>query len=242
MAEDAPLLDLPLHLMSRVLHELGDVNDLGPAVLAHPFFYSAYRDCPSLPGDLVRHEIGDDEVFMLALAAHESKLAGRCPRRDSALRYLLTYRDGETELLNDYRLLSLAEAVEMSKVHKTVEAWTQEYSAQTLSRLYGLGKDSAGAGAAPRPSKEERRRIAKTMYRYQIECNLFGDVQRDEDYDGSLMQLFYDASTRVEIEQLGCVEHFFMTLLISCMCSAVSCGMTSRLTFLRSRWASTFSH
>lgn len=162
--------DLPLTVIANALSRLDSADDLYRAILSHRVFLDAFKDnSRTIVTQILNNRIpGSLLPYALALL-HSSRL----PAVDDKAVHGLMERL-ETQLTNpdtpdrDLLPLSLSDRAFISRNHAAVESLSECFVKDTalqLCALMGTTRDSE-------PSQEERFRIARGFYRYQIMCNL----------------------------------------------------------------------
>ena len=107
--------------------------------------------------------------------------------------------------------LNLAGAI--SRTHTMVQYFTRAFLRDTALGPPVLGLQRPDWTTA---SADEEFRIQRAMYRFQMYCNLFRDVNRDRksrlDFSGTLSSFFENFPPWAN-EQLGCINDYFERVL-----------------------------
>ena len=209
IAPERPFMSLPLHVVADILSLLGDVEHLPDVLLAHPIFYAAYQDFPTLAHGALRKQIPDEEVFILALIAYESDPSRRAKNGFTSSSFLAAYRDDPHKLISHQRYVRLYEALRLAEFHNSVIKLRDSFVDRTLRRLYGITDVHQELPTnAKTLSANELRRIERALYRYQTYCNLFSDQFRKGRNEEEIKRLFFDKHSTWVNEQMGCVHEF----------------------------------
>lgn len=211
-----------------ILSALPDVMSLQAAVLSCPLFYSAFlRAKTSVTTHVLLNRV-DASVFPDAIAASESaevRLQDKRARSQSRSAIwdlssqsreavMEPFRSRIRKAIEDFvarnlrqrptlpKSLSLKEALRLERFHSCVEQLAEQFAETTLAKC-------PGARPQPGTTYQERCRIQRALYRFEIFRNLFGGPDRLLPIVPSEKKpLFFDNFPPWEIEQLGCIHDF----------------------------------
>ncbi|KAF4982059.1 hypothetical protein FZEAL_2246 [Fusarium zealandicum] len=225
----ASITNLPLHLVADILGLLDNIQQLSSVVLSHRIFHSALLDTPSLPLDILRTQIPEN-LLHLAVAAYTSKKSIRDVNGIGVEAYLTKFYGMPLQHVDGGRLrLTLAQALQISRIDSALSELRDEFTLCSLRRLYGVKHDDPildEQGLSPGKAY----RISRALYRFQIYRNLFLDKEEEldlfpsdgeqEEYeeeetksDKQLKKLFFDRHSPWVKEQLACVYDYLETRL-----------------------------
>jgi hypothetical protein len=221
------LSSLPLHVVALILEHLDAVDHLPAAVLSHRIFYAALHDLPTLTSDLLRAQVRDDEIFVLALVAQASRPDQRATRRISAHDLLLTWRDDPSRLVAPYRNVKVPEALRIGELHGIVTDFRKDFVQHTAGKLYRLEDGQELSAEQARLAPAEIRRIDRAIYRFQIYVNLFADRFQEGEEDAELKRLFFERNSAWVNEQLGCFYDYLEAKLDQGSCSEPTHSLVS---------------
>ncbi|KAI1288285.1 hypothetical protein F5Y03DRAFT_404932 [Xylaria venustula] len=202
---------MPIELVRMILSSLSDVESLRAAVISCPVFYHAFRNAEkSITGDVLLNQI-DVSVLPDAMAARESSELFDPSKKEGPFEIVTgfitqTIRPRPTPP----RSWSLIEALRLARVHRCVERLTNQFAQVTLS----TGR--AACNTPPGITLQERHRIQRALYRFEVYRNLFGlkyirmffaAFLHDDNHP---LLKFFGSFAPWEIEQLGCVHDFLV--------------------------------
>ncbi|KAH8779834.1 hypothetical protein F5883DRAFT_406392 [Diaporthe sp. PMI_573] len=232
MSYAAPLLELPLHLVSATLSQLDSMQSLGSAILSHSLLYHSFCDDKKyIVRCIVRNQI-PSELIHYAEAAFKAKYVDNDRFRDA--RTLLESAFKRVEINHNHVLatdsgqdaqpygsmdtISIASAI--SKTHWLVEYFCRSFIRERLPlmrELMGGPFDPEGVCQ----SQAELFRIRRALYRYQIYCNLV--FRRKTDFhpgrwvrqtrNSYLQQHFFHPFPPWVNEQLCCIHDYLEDVL-----------------------------
>ncbi len=218
---------MPLHLLADVLSHLDNMQSLASAIFSHSSLYCAFsEDRPGIVARIITGQISKD-LMKYAICTHSAAHSLTALERhdqDRVRRFLFDnfYIDRWDYRLNDpFRSmvyptpaidLDLAGAI--SRTHTMVQYFTSDLLRDTLPLVHQhLGLQRPDWTTA---SVDEEFRIQRAMYRFQMYCNLFRDINRDRksrlDFSVTLHGLFEKFSPWAN-EQLGCINDYFERVL-----------------------------
>ena len=209
------LTTLTPELKYAIFTNLPDVTSAKSLALVSSSFYYTFLDAQSLIlTEILQNEISTD-LLQGAFAAYK---ASKIPLwTKQAIRTLLDEYFGRT-LLHTNQNWNLSEALHMSNIHNCVEFFAAEFASSALSK----NPTTRGSNAAP--SAAEMARIKRTLYRFELYCNLFRQPSFDRmrrDARNCLIRpgpfgtqeqqdFFFDKFSPWENEQLGCIHDYLI--------------------------------
>ncbi|KAI1377752.1 hypothetical protein F4677DRAFT_415410 [Hypoxylon crocopeplum] len=192
----------PLELIQRMLAHL-DLASLRNAALSCRTFLVAFNSAEVLiTSEILLRQI-DLDVLPEAILVHKSSLLGK-PSVDKGIKFANTYLKSRTPAPSQWRLV---DALPLERFHHFVNYFANTLANEALEkqpRLLALGEQ-------PKPSCEEIHRFERALYRFQLYCNVVGDVF-PEDLD-KLRDMFFVHFAAWENEQLACIHEYLMRVV-----------------------------
>lgn len=228
MSESA-ILQMPLHLLVIILSRLNDMQTLGSAILSNSLFYAAYKDDPKIiVRSVIRRQI---PTYLLRYAANAHQ-ASRVDRQDKWAMMRLNGWDMREGPLHEWLArweqdptsASAAVAASLSKTHRVIRYYCQRFFRDTVpfvSELYGPLSSHA---EFREPSRAERYRVYRALYRFQIYCNLGFRNEQDlqpspewaKDFRHGREATIFGAFSPWVNEQLACLHDYLERRLSRC--------------------------
>ncbi|POS71620.1 hypothetical protein DHEL01_v209986 [Diaporthe helianthi] len=219
---DAPprcIESLPAEIQRHIMLFLPSLGSLGAVIRASPVLYSLFRHEPkNYIVNCLINVLGDSfiDAITARAAMQESFQHLRCiaMKEGHETRIIWPFLEayqGSLQRLSYkrwIRSLSLSEAVEMATFQtSTVEPLVEEYSSWALANL-GVPATTTGL------SKNERMRIQRALYRFQIVCDVFGNKLKDNYLSNHRPRhlgciRFLSSYEPWEIEEILCINAFF---------------------------------
>ncbi|KAI0426620.1 hypothetical protein F5Y09DRAFT_318433 [Xylaria sp. FL1042] len=191
---------LPPELVCMALSALPDVESLKVAVLSCPLFYDAFRNAEtSITTHVLFNQI-DASVLPEAMAAFESSCLRPLdkkrpnPNRDATMNFVTqNLRQRSTPPRN----WLLKRALPLGRLHSCVEELAKQFAEAALPESS--------------TTHQERCRIQRALYRFEIYCNLFRELNLEESIIyADQSNLFFAKFAPWENEQLGCIHDFLV--------------------------------
>lgn len=178
---DPAILQMPLHLLVLILSRLNDMRSLGSAILSHSLFYAAYKDdAKGIVRSIIQRQI---PAFYMRYAAnaHEALhvdrqdkwavvgLKGWDMRKGPLQEWLARWEEEPAST-------SAAVAASLSRTHSIVKYFSHRFLEDTSKLMSDFYASHAGSR---KPSRAERYRVYRALYRFQIFCNLGFRTEQD---------------------------------------------------------------
>lgn len=224
---DPPFLALAPELKQGIFLQLADVSSLHSVILTCSSFRCTFLNAESLILNTILEKRTHPSAAFDALAVHEASKLGPTNETWSkkAVQLIMSLYDDNRSALWSH-VWCLREALEFERLNDIVHYLTNEFISSALSvKPVGIGPDSQ-ATSCQAGSFAEVGRIQRTIYRYELYCNLFrmrkpvtsrgvrGQLLPVEPVDGFRAQekhdTFFAKFTAWENEQLACVRDFLM--------------------------------
>ncbi len=235
MPNRAFILRMPLHLLAIALSHLDSTVSLGSAILAHSSLYASFREDRAR---VMRAILLNQIPPAILPYAHATFLAARLAQDPEPLttkrvshflsRHVHAIFEFELSASRIERILfpespegDLSSAIDplalhaLSKTHTVVEHFTRHFARDTFPfahRNLGLPQ----RGEENMLSADETFRIHRSIYRFQLYCNLFRHPYQPFQHLSlpTLIATFFfpDFSPWVN-EQLACIHDYFERLL-----------------------------
>ncbi|KAI1269192.1 hypothetical protein F5Y18DRAFT_373876 [Xylariaceae sp. FL1019] len=124
------ITDLPCEIIVGVLRALDDIRDLPNALLSCRYFYTSYKECPTLAFDILISKI-DSALMPYCVAVHEASCLPKSRSRSSVKQLLDTLYDDPSALSGKLRHMELSAVLQMSKLHRIIGTlvWAFAYKA-----------------------------------------------------------------------------------------------------------------
>lgn len=209
------LTSLTPEIKYAIFTNLPDVPSAKSLALTASSFYYAFLDAQSLILMQVLHNQITTDLLHGAFAAYK---ASKIPVwTKQAVQDFLTEYFGNSVPHKAHRW-KLSEALHMSKVHSCVDFFAARFAS------FALSKNPTTQGSNAAPSFTELTRIKRTLYRFELYCNLFRKPSFDRMLRGErncLIQpspfetqeqrdIFFDMFSPCENEQLGCIHDYLI--------------------------------
>ncbi|GAM86201.1 hypothetical protein ANO11243_042130 [Dothideomycetidae sp. 11243] len=192
MSQTSPVASLSIELLQSVLSYLPDVTSLQAAATSCRAFHHAFQGAQGIIATLVLSNQIDISVLPEAIAADTSAAIGS--RNVSDIMQKLHQRYD--------RPCSTRQMFRLGRFHHLVSDLAGRFATTVISAFEPhWPKDAI--------SLREKRRIERSIYRFEIFCNLFrsSDMAREE------QSSFFSRLAPWENEQLGCIHDFLVRLV-----------------------------
>lgn len=201
----SPIEKLSIELVRMVLSAIPDVASLREAALSCPLFYRAFFDAETAITTQVLLNQIDASVLPEATAASESSsLRPHDPEPQSRQDIFDFVARNLRQRPTPPKSWLLGEALRLGRLHFHVDGL-----ARMLARA-ALTQHPLNSTAAI-PTSQERWRIERALYRFEIYCNLFRESpQVASSVYWEQKRLFFENFAPWENEQLGCVHDFLV--------------------------------
>ncbi|KAI8625206.1 hypothetical protein F5Y19DRAFT_489879 [Xylariaceae sp. FL1651] len=200
----SPVERLPLELVQMILSAVPDVASLQTAVLSCPTFYYAFQKVQNtITAQVLRNRI-DVSVLPEAIAAYESSwvppLDDRyVPQCRKAIANFVTKNIRTRQIApTSYPLRN---ALQLERFHFYVDAMAEKFIKAALTK-----EPLSRAGSIV--THQERCRIERALYRFEIFCNLFCEELLNDIQCGREDEFFFLNFSPWENEQLHCINDF----------------------------------
>ncbi|KAH6873912.1 hypothetical protein B0T10DRAFT_233905 [Thelonectria olida] len=206
MAANEPsslLLEIPLHIVAHILCQLDSISQLHDAVLSHSIFHAAFQDNTySTIGSILTNRIPLD-ILPFALALLKS---GRIAKRDTEaglrlLRQLKTTILDPSIATSSILELSISDAAQISRDYEAVQFLIKDLVEETIPVL----NERLEVNHPPDISAQERVRLNRAFFRYQLMCNLLCRRYDLQALDDKITETFFEAFSPWVNAQLACV-------------------------------------
>ena len=218
---EPPLLWMPVHLLSMVLCQLDNTTSLASAIFSHSSLYAAWmEDRHRIVRTVLRNQIPpavEPYVFLTHLAGspdvdHDdlSQLR-RFLTRHIYFPFKFTSPPREA-LFSKSNPVDIRLASSLSRTHAIVEHFTKHFVQDTLP----VARKELGLRGKQGATDDEVFRIQRSMYRYQMYCNLFGhpyDRDKRRRLEAPLSVRFFRPYSPWVNEQLAAVHDYFERVL-----------------------------
>ncbi|KAI0162260.1 hypothetical protein GGR57DRAFT_498601 [Xylariaceae sp. FL1272] len=195
---------LPTEIKQQILQELDPVS-LKNAALSGPDFYAAFKGAEQLIVKSSLLTCIDEEV--VPEAARLQQTWALCPphqNQEAAIEFVMQDNIGRGELPSQLKLI---DAIAMVKFHKIVRALADSAARETLANEYHL----TAYGQSAIANREEIHRFQRALYRFQLYCNVVGEVRHDRVFE--VAQWFFQFGSAIENEQLACIHDYIVRVV-----------------------------
>ena len=204
---------LPVELVLTILGSVADIRSLTSTALSCSTIYQILIEgqFQVVPQVLFR-EI-DTEVLPEAIAVLESFTS--VWTKTAILNFAAeTLDDRKTS----ERSWNLVDAYSVVRMFHQITGLATDFSSQSKTSRQIEGEASA-------PTKSELNRFRRSFYRFQLYCNLFGDLEHPTFSLQEQRIVFFSRFSPWENEQLACVHDYLCRLLSSgpFQCSSITC-------------------
>jgi len=219
-ASSHPFLSLSLELKHAIFGSLPDVRSLFSVILTCRSFYHAFLGAPSLLLKIILQRQIAPEVAFDALVAFEASKLGPSQAKWSKrqVKEILALYTGNRSCLWS-RQWDLQNALEFSRLRDIVKFFATGFVTTALSR-HPTGLLDPPATTLRDVSPAELHRIQRTIYRFDLYCNLFKKKSPTRPTKGAKLvwavpftlqeqqAFFFERFSVWENEQLACVHDF----------------------------------
>ena len=192
---------LPIELRQGIMMFLPDLKSLAAMAISCSAFYDAFCEAEV---HIVSHVFNvemDIDLLPEAVAVLESSHTRWA--RDSLLHF------NEKHLMSrEYheRFWYMSDATSVIRLYHLIHQLAIDFASQSLIAY----------GEVDSPTKEELNRFERAFYRYQLYCNLYGDLMNPilsvQDQSSEFLHMF----SYWENEQLACVRDYLFRLIAPC--------------------------
>ncbi|KAI1307128.1 hypothetical protein F5Y03DRAFT_126745 [Xylaria venustula] len=208
----SPVEKLPVELLQEVLECLPDVPSLYAAILSCSSFHSAFIGAECAISTAVLFNQIKVEVLPEAMIACDSALLRPHDPNPKSRETILNFVTCNfLQRPTGHGLWPLWKALHLGRLHFYVDALAKEFAVSALSKspLNQLNR---------LPARQESCRIERTLYRFEIYCNIFRENEKRFSSSPSTVlsdrkRLFFDNFTPYENEQLGCIHDFLIQIV-----------------------------
>lgn len=207
-----PLLRLPLHTVAHILSKCNTIQDLGPIILSHSIFRDAFQDnLHSVASTIIVRQVPDGTLpFLLALVGSQRPSL----INPAAAKQLLGLMASPCPVALPSLGLSKAEYAYMSSCCSSAKTIYRKMASELLPLQIQLASFRFKEHHHATP--QEKFRISRAVFRYQLMCNLFCHrlclIRRKEFRplfdDEELKRSFFSAFPPWVNEELMCVFVF----------------------------------
>ncbi|KAI1258536.1 hypothetical protein F5Y18DRAFT_345125 [Xylariaceae sp. FL1019] len=194
--------NLPVELGQRILAYL-DLDTLRNAALSCRRFLEAFTGAQDLiVGEILLREIHPD-VLPEALLVNISWNHG-APSVEKAIQFARENIRRREPVSSKWHFIDAFPLVKFHEKVRYLAAQAADDAFRRHPRLTTMGQPNL-------PSPEELRRFERTLYRFQLYCNVIGGFLPDDPND--LEDMFFDHFATWENEQLACIQEHLMRLV-----------------------------
>lgn len=208
---------LPLEVCQAILSAIPDLKTLQAAIQTGHCLYSAFMDARKhITTNVLEHHI--DPEFMYDAVMTEMTLWKKDPFTDEGLlAFVEEYKARDQELFHSVFQGTILQAVRLAQFHDVVEFFITDFASSTLQHK------EAGTGVPQNRllSWRERHRIGRSLYRFEVFCNIFTDNELYSHPNGPKAREkiipddyeYYNFFVPWENEQLACIrDYLFKTI------------------------------
>lgn len=193
-----PLEELPVELLQAILAAAPDIKTLEAAVMTGPCLYNAFKGAEEFIVRSVVLRQFDADLLHDVLATHASSKTQDWSI-DQAEKFFTSYFARDQHHFVDSMEWKLSQARSIGRFDGTVQYFVDHIVTKFLS-TYTYWNDTQ---VVP-PTKLERNRISRSLYRFETFCNLYPFWKYALRYDTG--KLYIDNFAPWENEQLVCVS------------------------------------
>jgi hypothetical protein len=204
------LENLPVEIHIAILQHVTDISTLRSLVLSSSTIYKSYigqrRD---ILAAVLRNDMSP-EIYLEARSVYKASTIPGPTQGEEWMSHVRLFleaygREQKSSVGPPCDTPHLNELVSMTKRHILVGAIGSEYTASTLPK-------TPGAKQVEGPlSPNEKRRIHRALYRYELFCILFASSMTFErpyfEYD-DIATLFLEALKEWEVEEIACISEY----------------------------------
>lgn len=217
----SPLQQLPLHVVAGILVHLGSFQHLGCAILSHRVFLLAFEDnVRSITGGIITAQIPPG-ILPFAIALLESTYID--PRNYDAAEILLmnlnTAIIDPSDAVHYLLRASVSEIVLISKSYEAVESLRHGL----VEELIPVLNKKLGLNHSRQISQQERFRLDRAFFRFQLMCSLFSRGKRSIHPTKHQIDLFFHSFSPWVNEQLICVYTYLERKVCDGECTLFLC-------------------
>lgn len=195
----SPFETLPLEAKQAVMRALPDVESLKWLVLSCSSLYHAFRDAESWITTRVLLNEVDLDVLPETVVVLEST-RNRSWTRQGIIDFTSQHL---TRRMPPPKSWTLADALSISKLHSHVHYFATDFACKCL----GIQAQERGVQQSS-PSQLEIARFERTLYRFEMYCNLFGDFRNPILSVNEQREILFSRFSPCENEQLACIHDY----------------------------------
>lgn len=200
-----PLKELPVELLQAILAAAPDIKTLEAAVMTGPCLYNAFKGAEEFIVRPVILRQFDTDLLHDVLATHASSKIQDWSI-DQAEKFLTPYFARDQHHFVDSMEWKLSQARSIGRFDETVQYFVDRLAPKALS-LYTFWNGLMTQGVPP--TKLERNRISRSLYRFETFCNLYPSWKYALRSDTG--KLYIDNFAPWENEQLVCISESLYT-------------------------------
>ncbi|GKZ36004.1 hypothetical protein AbraIFM66950_006877 [Aspergillus brasiliensis] len=175
------LEELPLELLQAILATIPSIRSLEAAVMTGPCLYNAFKGAEQvIVRSVIRHQI-DADLLHDVLAAHASSKIAITSNTDDSLdsldllyelreSFMVSYHARDQRYFSASMEWSLSQALLIDQLDEAVEYFVDRIATEAL-HIPSTSDSETPAPVTP-PSRTERNRISRSLYRFHTYCNL----------------------------------------------------------------------
>lgn len=212
----SPIEGLPVELLQAILSHLPDIPSLQAAVVSCPLFYHAFVEVEMVTATQLLLKQIDESVLPDAMAAAESSQLRPHDTEPESREAIVDFVNQDLRQRPTPPIYwSLRDALRISRLHFSVDWFAEDFCKKALDT-------SSLSQSRSITTLQERRRIQRALYWFEIYCNLFREnpVAHKNYFREDLIEkscvyeeqrtLFFSNFARWEVEQLGCIHDFLV--------------------------------
>ena len=192
MQQDSALERLSPELQQQILSHLDTLESLHALINASPRFFQLFRINKGITLSAIVHRLLPLTVTKVSPAIEKVLQLGQPPlSRNTVLDLFNSTRNEQREWQSS--VLPLAMSMELCRLDKTIQFFTDDYAQSTLPILYQLGASEDIAirldygqdchGSVSKLSDDELERIRRAFYRFETYRRLFARCSSDFNHD-----------------------------------------------------------
>ncbi|KAF7920498.1 hypothetical protein EAE99_008111 [Botrytis elliptica] len=202
---------LPVEAIQAIQCLIENVPDLLSIILTCKATYNAFLSAERL----ILKQVLNDEISseLLSEALLTASISRQAPVRDDVLDEYDNYfvENGRNIELKAYSNLRLCDALFLSKLHSHVVYFTNDFISKAFASSIFTKNIPIAMWQLP-ASDEEKRRIQRTFYHFQIYCCLvYGGFSDHLHFDQN--RIFFNHFSVWENEQLACVHDYMFRII-----------------------------
>lgn len=194
---------VPLEIAQHILTSIDDISSLVSTVLACPFLYHAFTSAEEYITRQVLFQHVNPALINDAVLAYDT--SHRTFWSDVDVRQILSqYFDTDKP---PFLAWKLSRAIPIAKLHNDIHYLATELASHAIAKIPASEEEPDSAHMPL--STNEITRIERTLYRFEIYCNVFGRYAQFTFIPGAEQRaVFFSKFAPWENEQLGCVHDY----------------------------------